>query len=73
MSHKIPDDVLNSNIEFCISEYVRNEKHRDMLRDKWFRGYSLEALAEKYDISETATKNIIYGIGDKVLIKASKI
>jgi hypothetical protein len=44
-----------------------------MLRDKWFRGYSLEALAEKYDISETATKNIIYGIGDKVLIKASKI
>jgi hypothetical protein len=40
-----------------------------MLRDKWFNGLSLEAIAEKYDISLTATKNIIYGIGDKVLLR----
>lgn len=73
MNHKIPDDVLNSQIEYCIAEYVRNEKHREMLRDKWFKGLTLETIAEKYDISETATKNIIYGIGDKVLLKAAKM
>lgn len=73
MSHKIPENVTNSNLNFCINEYVRLEKHRDMLRDKWFMGLTLEQIAEKYEISDTQTKNIIYGIGDKVLLKASKM
>lgn len=73
MSHKIPEDVTNTSINFCINEYVRVEKHRDMLRDKWFLGLTLEQIAEKYDISDTQTKNIIYGIGDKVLLKAAKM
>ena len=73
MSHKIPDNVTNTKLNFCINEYVRIEKHKDMLRDKWFMGLTLEQIAEKYDISETQTKNIIYGIGDKVLLKAAKM
>ena len=73
MSHKIPENVTNSNLNFCINEYVRLEKHRDMLRDKWFIGLTLEQIAEKYEISDTQTKNIIYGIGDRVLLKASKM
>lgn len=73
MSHKIPDSVTNSNIQFCIDEYVRLEKHRRMLRDKWFVGLTLEQIAEKYEISDTQTKNIIYGIGDKILLKAAKL
>lgn len=73
MSHKIPENVTNSNLNFCINEYVRLEKHRDMLRDKWFIGLTLEQIAEKYKISDTQTKNIIYGIGDRVLLKASKM
>ena len=73
MSHKIPESVTNSNLNFCINEYVRLEKHRDMLRDKWFMGLTLEQIAEKYEISDTQTKNIIYGIGDKVLLKATKM
>lgn len=73
MSHKIPDDVTNSTLNLCINEYVRIEKHRDMLRDKWFIGLTLEQIAEKYNISDTQTKNIIYGIGDKVLLKAAKM
>jgi hypothetical protein len=44
-----------------------------MLCDKWFKGLTLEQIAEKYDISDTQTKNVIYGIGDKVLLKASKM
>ncbi len=73
MSHNIPDDVTNTTLNFCINEYVRIEKHRDMLRDKWFIGLTLEQIAEKYNISDTQTKNIIYGIGDKVLLKATKM
>lgn len=73
MSHKIPENVTNSTLNFCINEYVRLEKHRDMLRDKWFMGLTLEQLAEKYEISDTQTKNIIYGIGDRVLLKAAKM
>ena len=73
MSHKIPDDVTNTNLNFCINEYVRIDKHKDMLRDKWFMGLTLEQIAEKYEISDTQTKNIIYGIGDKVLLKAAKM
>lgn len=73
MTHSIPEDVLNSNIEYCINEYVRFTKHRDMLRDKWFAGLTLEQIAEKYDISTTATKDVIYGIGDKILIRAASM
>lgn len=69
MTRRFNDNVKNSDIEHCISEYVRLVKHREMLRDKWFHGLSLEAISEKYDISLTATKNIVYGIGDKVLLR----
>lgn len=69
-SHAIPEDVLNSCVEFCIEEYVRLRKHRAMLRDKWFEGYTLEEIAEKYGITPAATKKVIYGIGDKILARA---
>lgn len=72
-THKIPEDILNKNIEYCIDQYVRLIRHRDMLRDKWFHGLSLEQIAEKYDISLTATKDVIYGIGDKIIIRAAKM
>lgn len=68
--HEIPENALNSNIEYCIDEYVRNEAHREMLRDKWFRGKSLEQIAEKYQISVTTVKKVIYDTGDKIIIRA---
>lgn len=73
MTHSIPEDVLNSNIEYCINEYVRLVKHRDMLRDKWFHGLSIEEIANKYHFFVTATKDILYGVGDKVLLRAAKM
>ncbi len=73
MKHQIPDDTLNSNVEYCIDEFVRYESHRQLLRDKWFKGCSITELAGNYNMSETAVKNVIYGIGDKILIKASKM
>ena len=71
-AHDIPDDVLNSDIIYCVSEYVRNIEHRQILLDWWFLGYTLEGLSEKYHRSVTGIKSIVYGTGDKILIRASK-
>ena len=71
-AHDIPDDVLNSDIIYCVSEYVRNIEHRQILLDWWFLGYTLEGLSEKYHRSVTGIKSIVYGQGDKILIRASK-
>jgi len=70
---KISENILNSNIEYCINEYVRLVEHRDILREKWFLGCTLDELAEKYHKSTTSIKKIIYGTGDKILIKASEM
>lgn len=73
MTHDIPSDTLNSNINYCIDEYVRLVTNRDMLRDKWFNGYSFNELANKYQVSDQTVKNVIYGIGDDILIRASNM
>lgn len=73
MTHNIPENVRNGNIEYCISEYVRLERDRDILRDHWFGGLSFMALSEKYKISDDTVKRVIYGQGDKILIKAAKM
>ena len=70
---KIDDNTLNSNIEYCIDEYVRLKRDRQMMRDKWFEGLSLKELADKYDMSETAVKKVIYKKGDEILYRASKM
>lgn len=70
---KINDNILNSNIEYCIDEYVRIIEHRDILREKWFEGYTLDQLAGKYHKSLTAIKTIVNGTGDKILSKAAKM
>jgi len=70
---KIAPDILNSNIEYCINEYVRLYEHRAILREKWFEGLTLQQIAEKHSLSETRVKTIIYDIGDDILIRASKM
>lgn len=72
MTHEIPDEIPNSRLEHCIDEYVRLERDRAILRSHWFGGKSFVELTEKYDLSLTAVKNIIWKQGDKVLLKASK-
>lgn len=70
---KIDENILNSNIEYCINEYVRLIEHREILRQKWFEGYTLQKLGKEHHLSDTAVKRIVYGIGDKILLRASKM
>lgn len=69
---KIPEDTLNSCIEYCLDEYVRLVEHREILRDHWFHGMSTKELASKYNKSEVRIKEI-FRIGDSVLLKADKL
>lgn len=72
MTHRIPSTVANSRVEYCINEYVRLVRDRDMLKDHWFYGLSFMALADKYDMSLPAVKNIVYQVGDAVLEMAQQ-
>lgn len=69
MKHEIPEDMKNSDITILVDEFVRLERDREILKDHWFRGLTFEQLAEKNQLSANAIKNIVYGIGDKVLLK----
>ena len=72
MTHMIPGGVTNSKVEYCIDEYVRLVRDRQMLKDHWFNGLSFMALAEKYDLSLPAVKSIVWTVGDNVLEMAKK-
>lgn len=67
---KINENILNTDLEYCINEYVRLVEHRDILREKWFMGYTLDELAEKYHKSTTSIKKIVYGTGKEILLMA---
>ena len=71
--HTIDDNVKNSDIEYCINEYVRPIEYREILHKHWFSRATIGSLAEEYHISETAVKKIIYNVGDKILLKAAKM
>ena len=73
VSHEISENTRNSAIEYCIDEYVRLKEHREILRERWFEGMTISQLAEKHHKADTSIKDIIYGIGDKILLKASKM
>lgn len=55
MAHDIDDNITNSCINFCISEYVRLSEHQRILHDKWFEGLSFEELSAKYHLSVNRT------------------
>lgn len=69
MKHSIPENAKNSNVIYLIDEYVRLERDRQILKDHWFGGMTFEQLAENNKLSANAVKNIIYDIGDKILLK----
>lgn len=71
MTHEIPQNVKNSEIIEKINEYVRKERDRDILKDHWFGGMSFMAISNKYDMSLTSVKSVIYSIGDAILQKVT--
>lgn len=73
MNHKIPKEVLNTTLMYCIGEYVRAEYHRNILIDKWFNRLTIGEIADKYYLSETSVKRVLYTLGDEIIAIATEI
>lgn len=65
------DNITNSQINAAIEEYCHSKRDRELLKSRYIDGLTYEALAERYDLSVTQTKRIVYKEGDKVLNKIS--
>lgn len=70
MNHNIPKHVLNSTLDYCIEEFIRDPETQSILRDKWFNKMTFEEIAEKYDYSVTTIKRKVYKFGDIVIQNA---
>ena len=64
--------IPNSSIIEAACEYVKGEKNREIILDRYIELLTFEQLAEKYDLSVSTVKRIVYKYGDKVLIEAEK-
>ena len=64
-------EYTNSGIIHLIDEHIHNAKYRDILKDRLVNGYTIEVIAEKYDMSVRGVKYIISKCEDKIFPKLS--
>lgn len=53
-------EYTNSQVTQVINEHVHSERDRRIMIDRLVNGMCYEPLAEKYDLSVTQVKRIIY-------------
>lgn len=53
-------EYTNSQVTQVINEHVHSERDRNIMIDRLVNGMCYEPLAEKYDLSVTQVKRIIY-------------
>lgn len=53
-------EYSNSRIRELAAEYIHHQRDRDLICDRLTEGMTVGALAEKYDISTSQTKRIIW-------------
>ena len=59
-------DLSRMEWERLIDDWIFNQKHRDILKDRLLNGMPFEPLAEKYNLSVTQVKNIVYKATEKL-------
>lgn len=59
-------DLSRTEWERLIDDWIFNQKHRDILKDRLLNGIPFEPLAEKYNLSVTQVKNITYKATEKL-------
>ena len=60
-------DFANSEIDYLIDQWIRNERDRAILKDRLINGMTFERLAEKHDMSVRQAKNIVYKAMEKLV------
>lgn len=53
-------DYSNSEISRLIDEYIHSERDRSIMKDRLINGMVYEKLAEKYALSVSQVKRIVY-------------
>ena len=59
-------DLSRTEWERLIDDWIFNQKHREILKDRLLNGIPFEPLAEKYNLSVTQVKNIVYRATEKL-------
>ena len=62
-------DISNSEIDYLIDQWIRNERDRAILKDRLINGMTFERLAEKYGMSVRQIQNIVYKSMDRLVSK----
>lgn len=62
-------DISNSEIDYLIDQWIRNERDRAILKDRLINGMTFERLAEKHDMSVRQIQNIVYKSMDRLVSK----
>ena len=60
-------NLSNSEVCYLIDQWIRNERDREILKDRLINGLTFERLAEKHDMSVLQTKNIVYKSMEKLV------
>lgn len=60
-------EIQTSELKHLIDEYVHNKRYREILYSHFIDGETFESIAEKFELSTTRIKTIVYKYGDKVL------
>jgi DNA-directed RNA polymerase specialized sigma24 family protein len=63
------ESLKNSEISACINEYVRNERNREILKQRLLNGATYERLAERFDLSVSQIKRIVYREQERIFEK----
>lgn len=64
-------DLSRSEISALIDEWILNERNREILKRRFCDGISFERLAEKFELSVTQVKGIVYKSRDIILKHAN--
>ena len=62
-------DISNSEIDYLIDQWIRNERDRVILKDRLINGMTFERLAEKHGMSVRQIQNIVYKSMDRLVSK----
>ena len=62
-------DISNSEIDYLIDQWIRNERDRVILKDRIINGMTFERIAEKYGMSVRQIQNIVYKSMDRLVSK----
>lgn len=62
-------DLKNSELSALIDDWIRDDRNREILKDRFINCLTFDEIADKYCICERHVKRIVYKNGDFLLSK----